>query len=131
MVDCVHHIPGRARFKFEALRRNADLAQRLHTRVASVNGVSAVETNLHAASVTVYYCTQTAEMQEVFQHICDHCPKASINPPEISLIPEQSQTPSPSFASGPLRDAASKALVNTFIRRALEISLSSISVGSR
>ena len=77
MVSCVHHVPGRARFKLDALRRDPDLAERIHAEVSRLPGISGVEVNRHAASVIVHYCTERGDLSLVMDHICVHCPKSA------------------------------------------------------
>ncbi len=79
MVSCVHHIPGRVRFKIEALRRDDQLANLIEKKVGSLDGVKSIEINRYAASIIVHYCTEVGEIDCIMDHICEHCPKASLN----------------------------------------------------
>jgi hypothetical protein len=125
MVDCVHHIPGRARFRIEALRRDPDLMALIESQVGSLEGVKAVEINRHAASIVVHYCTERGAIDAIVDHICAHCPQAQLNRRvrrETSLPPVPMRAASrarPPVVSA-MRDAAGKALLKAFIDRALE-----------
>ncbi|ETD02445.1 HMA2 domain-containing protein [Rhodobacter capsulatus] len=122
MVCCVHHIPGRARFKIEALRRDADLAQRLHEKVGALEGVLAVEVNRGAASVIVHYHVGHGEVGAIMDHICAHCPKAALTRPTAQPVANRTSAPvlgaklSPEFKQA-MTVAMSKAMLNTFITR--------------
>ncbi|MFW5655636.1 MAG: HMA2 domain-containing protein [Roseicyclus sp.] len=125
MVDCVHHIPGRARFRIEALRRDPDLMALIERQVGSLEGVKAVEINRHAASIVVHYCTERGAIDAIMDHICAHCPKAPLDrraPRETPLAPlpiRPASRPRPPVVSA-MRDAAGKALLKALIERALE-----------
>ncbi|MEM1312951.1 MAG: HMA2 domain-containing protein [Pseudomonadota bacterium] len=125
MVDCVHHIPGRARFKIEALRRDPELVALIERQVGSLDQVQAVEINRHAASIVVHYCTERGAMNEIFDHICAHCSKNQA----VSRAPSVSASaPEPAVAArsprrqvaAAMRDAAGKALLKAFIERAMQ-----------
>ena len=125
MVDCVHHIPGRARFKIEALRRDPELMDLIERQVGSLEGVKTVEINRHAASIVVHYCTERAAIDAIMDHICAHCPRSQLNrraSREIALPPapirpaSRAQTPVVSA----MRDAAGKALLKALIEQALD-----------
>lgn len=134
MVCCVHHIPGRARFKIETLRRDPKLAEMIHEQVGALEGVTSVEINRHAASIIVYYSADVGGIDTIVDHICAHCPKSSLNrrierdAPEFTG--EKPAAPPPKVAHA-LRDAVSKAVVSTFINRALEQSISGLVIGPR
>ena len=134
MVSCVHHIPGRARFKIEALRANASLADSIHSDISNASGVKFVETNLHAGSVVVHYCTETARMSDVYELICGHCPLAFTARGDNHFADNSTSRlsrPQTTVGSDALRDAVSRAVVNTLINRALEMSMSQLAVRSR
>lgn len=127
MVCCVHHIPGRARFKIEALRRDADLARKLHEKVGALEGVLAVEVNRGAASVIVHYHVERGELGAILDHICAHCPKAALTRPKAWPAANRTTAPipgapilgaklSPEFKQA-MTVAMSKAVLNTFITR--------------
>lgn len=125
MVDCVHHIPGRARFRIEALRRDPELMALIERQVGSLEGVKAVEINRHAASIVVHYCTERGAIDAIMDHICVHCPEAQFN---RRVRPETAPPPAPVRAASrtrppvvsAMRDAAGKALLKALIERALE-----------
>ncbi|MBL3569750.1 hypothetical protein BV509_20660 [Rhodovulum sulfidophilum] len=137
MVSCVHHIPGRARFKIEALRRDPELARMIEANVGSLEGVSSVEINRYAASIIVHYCPRTSEIERIMGHICDHCPKSADNrqrgpvPQERGATDRLTSVRPPAKVGVALRDAAAKAVVNTLIKRAVEQSLAGLVVGLR
>lgn len=127
MVDCVHHIPGRARFRIEELRRDSALVALIEREVGSLDGVKAVEINQYAGSIVVHYCTERAALNAIMDHICAHCPKRrhALAAPRVPArtAPDTKARPAALHA---VRDAAGKAVVNTFITRALERSLAGI-----
>lgn len=139
MVDCVHHIPGRARFKLDALRKDAALAETIRREVAALPGVASVELNRHAASIIVHYCTERGDLSRIMDHICVHCPKSA----QRSRIPAPKPAPiSVNFAPRPVMrlspevtravgEAAGKAVLNTFIKDTVERGLSRIFLGLR
>src|SRR2546430_17571733 len=53
LVDVVHRIPGRIRFRIPALRRHPELADRLLAAGMAHPGVRSVRVNLACASVVV------------------------------------------------------------------------------
>ncbi|PTQ71892.1 HMA2 domain-containing protein [Celeribacter persicus] len=123
MVCCVHNIPGRARFKIEALRKDETLASLIKLKVGALDFVKSVEINRKAASVVVHYCTKRGEVGRIMDHICAHCPKAA-----TPRAPEQVARPLPHRQNRPLlktdtdfgramTNAAGKAVVNTLINR--------------
>ncbi|MDF2140884.1 HMA2 domain-containing protein [Paenirhodobacter sp. CAU 1674] len=122
MVCCVHHIPGRARFKIEALRRDAVLAETIEVKVTALPGVRAVEINRRAASVIVHYQTGQGEVGAIMDHICIHCPKAALSGrgavgfPAVPRTGAPRRPISPEFAHA-MTTAMSKAVLNTFINR--------------
>ena len=138
MVDCVHHVPGRARFKLDTLRHDPELAERIRSEVGALPGVSAVEVNRHAASVIVHYCTERGEITCIMDHICIHCPKAAANRDRAPKLPAPS-TVRPRIAlsglaphvTSAMGTAVSKAVVNTLINRAVERGLTSVLTGFR
>lgn len=139
MVSCVHHIPGRARFKIEALRRDAELAAMIEQQIRSLNGVRSIEINRHAASIIVHYCPETGEIGCIMDHICAHCPKAALNRRACANLPAiateegrdttaSDRRPSITHAMG---QAVSKAVLNTFINHTIDRGLSSILTRTR
>lgn len=141
VVSCVHHVPGRARFKLEALRRDPELADRLLAEVGALQGVDEVEINRHAASVIVYYSTATGQLTSIMDLICSHCPKSSLNhraetaagPTAAAATPRTGDTPrgaQPKVARA-VGEAVSRALVNTLINRALDRGLTTMKIGLR
>lgn len=124
MVDCVHHIPGRARFRIEALRRDPELMALIERQVGSLEGVRAVEINRHAASIVVHYCTERGAIDAIMDHICAHCPKAPRGrrvPRETPLVPlplRPAARQRPPVVTA-MRDAAGKALLKALIDHAL------------
>lgn len=138
MVSCVHHIPGRARFKIEALRRDAELAKMIEGEVCTLRGVVAVEINRHAASIVVHYCVRTGEIDKIMDNICAHCPRAALNRrANQANQPVATQTSNDGGARmqpkvmHAMSEAVSKAVLNTFINRTIERGLSSIMTGRR
>lgn len=138
MVACVHHVPGRARFKFDALRSDSGVADRVRSEIGAVPGVVGVEVNRYAASVIVHYCTERGEIDRVMERIRAHCPKASATPDGLPPVPAPRTAPPridlPVFAprvTSAVGEAVGKAVVNTFINRAVERGLSSVFLGLR
>lgn len=139
MIRCVHHVPGRARFKLEVLRHDQALADRIKSEVGALPGVSVVEINRHAASVIVYYCTERGEIDGIMKFICAHCPNASrehcgmaSTPPAIKLQSHPAgSSRANSTVSRALGEAVGRAVMATFINRTVERGLSSLLAGMR
>ncbi|MGD9919024.1 MAG: HMA2 domain-containing protein [Paenirhodobacter sp.] len=133
MVCCVHHIPGRVRFRIEALRDDTGLAERIREQVSSLAVVTAVEVNRHARSVVVHYQPQEGRVGEIMDHICINYPVAALTPMaqraarEAVMADDARATPSsirlPSLPNMPegfsraLGRAASQAVVKTLVSR--------------
>ena len=139
MVDCVHHIPGRARFKLDAVRKDPALAERVRRDVAALPGVASVEVNRHAASIIVHYCTERGDLSRIMDHICVHCPNAASNrrvsapksaPIAIPSPPQSAAGLAPQMTRA-MSEAVGKAVVNTFIKDTVERSLTRIFLGLR
>lgn len=77
MVNCVHHIPGRARFKLDALRHDDDLCQSIETKLQALHGITSVEVSRRSGSIIVHYCTRRGQIDEVADHIRAHHPVAA------------------------------------------------------
>lgn len=130
MVNCVHHIPGRARFKIDELRRDPALVALIEREVGSLAGVTAVEVNRYAASIVVHYCTEQSAIEAIMDHICIHCPRSQAaqcanDAGPVAAERKSARKPQPAALQA-VRDAAGKAVVNTFITRALERSLAGL-----
>jgi len=126
MVSCVHHIPGRARFKLEVLRRDPDLAVMLEQQVSALDGVSLVEVNRFAGSITVHYSIGVGSIEQIMDHICVHCPHAPANRRAAPAAAAAAPRAGSSKMAQAMREAASKAVINTLINRAVEQSLSGL-----
>lgn len=55
MGRCVHHIPGRARFRLPGIRNDAAKAEAARNCLVALPGVSCVDINRAAGSLTVTY----------------------------------------------------------------------------
>ncbi|SFA42343.1 hypothetical protein SAMN04487972_102291 [Paracoccus halophilus] len=122
MVSCVHHIPGRARFKIAQIRSNPVLIEAIEREIGALEGVNAVVINRHAASIVVHYCTERGAIDLIHEQICRHCPKAETceAPPAAAMRAARARPE----AINALSEAAGKAVVATFITRTLELGLS-------
>lgn len=139
MVDCVQHIPGRARFKLAALRKDVVLAETIRREVAAIPGVASVELNRHAASIIVHYCTERGDLSRIMDQICVHCPKSAANrrptapkpaPIAVTVGPRPMARISPQVTRA-MGEAVSKAVLNTFIKDTVERGLTRIFLGLR
>jgi hypothetical protein len=54
-VRLIHSLPGRVRFKFDAIKGNSRQAEEVQQRLSDVNGVRSVQTNPITGSVLVTY----------------------------------------------------------------------------
>jgi|GEM_PF-1319110 len=139
MVACVHHIPGRARFKIDALRRDPALARLIEEQVGALHGVHAVEINRHAASIIVHYCAKNGSLGAIMEHIYAHCPNApDCRPAQRAMrasvarkVGEAAATDWRPKFSRALGEAASKAVINTLIKGTIERGLTSVLAGIR
>ncbi len=137
MVACVHHIPGRARFKIDALRRDPALAEAVRREVAALPGVASVETNRHAASIIVRYCAESGDLSRIMDHIRSHCARAPASrraraaaPAASGLAPGRAIRLSPEMTRA-MGEAVGKAVLNTFIRDSVERGFARLFLGLR
>jgi hypothetical protein len=140
MVACVHHIPGRARFKIDALRRDPALAETVRREVSALPGVASVEINRHAASIIVRYCAESGDLSRIMDHICSHCPRAPANrraraaaapaPAASGFAAARAIRVSPEMTRA-MGEAVGKAVLNTFIRDSVERGLARLFLGLR
>lgn len=133
MVFCVHHIPGRARFKVSELHEDPALAPRLEEHLQELDCVDAVEIHKGSASVIVHYCTETGEIELIHDQLCAHCPRAALKRRAAEVRPALAPRPAHRDADAladaaekakkAVTEAASRAVVSTFINRVLEQSI--------
>lgn len=69
MAYCVHHIPGRVRFKVPKLQNDPAFAAEIEKKVLAVQGVIGVEVNQSAWSVIVHYDVDADPVDDVIEHI--------------------------------------------------------------
>lgn len=69
MARCVHHVPGRARFKVPQFKRNPTLVVDVEEKIKAIDGVIRIETNVHAHSITVHYDEQANPLDKVVDQI--------------------------------------------------------------
>lgn len=137
MVACVHHVPGRARFKIDALRRDPALVQTIEREVAALPGVASVEVNRLAASIIVHYCTERGDLSRIMDHICVHCPHAPAHrraPAGQKIAVNGAVRPGPRLSPETRRalsEAAGKAVVNTLIKGFVDRGFARILTGLR
>lgn len=69
MAYCVHHVPGRIRFKVPKLQSDPAYAKELEQKMLALAGVTDVEVNRSAWSMVVRYDVGVNPVNEVMEHI--------------------------------------------------------------
>ena len=69
MAYCVHHVPGRVRFKVPKLQSDPAFAAEIEEKVRAVEGVIGVEVNRPAWSMIVHYDVDANPLDDVMEHI--------------------------------------------------------------
>ena len=130
MAYCVHHVPGRARFKAPQIRADAALAEAVEQRLAEVEGVLRVEVNRRAASVIVHYDTAAQPLDLVVEHIrAVHPAPAARYAPALQAAGGPAQPAQPPLARS-VGQVFGQAMFATLLQRTLERSLLSLLTGS-
>lgn len=141
MPYCIHHVPGRARFKVPNLRRDPSLAAEVTEKITALDGIVRVEVNRHAASVVVHYDVAANPLDKVVTHLgappaangangtIHH--RASPSDP-ILLRPDSSRnTGTRHHVTRSVGQVFGQAMFATLVQRTLERSLLSILTGIR
>jgi len=65
MGSCVHHIPGRARFKLPQLRSDSSLLNHVKGHLMSLGGIRNIQANTKAGSFVVHYDVRKTSLKEI------------------------------------------------------------------
>ncbi|MEG6508992.1 heavy-metal-associated domain-containing protein [Methyloligella sp. 2.7D] len=133
MVYCIHHVPGRARFKVPRLKQDRDFAKEIDEKLSALPGVTRVEINHSAWSVIVHYdaAMESDPLQDAVLHMHGGTLPITTEPGGPNPIP---LTPK---ANGHDREKVSRgvgkivgqAVFATLVQRTLERSLLHILTG--
>jgi copper chaperone CopZ len=70
-IQIMHAVPGRLRLKVAKVRRDADFAREVRSRLGPLSGIQSVEVNPATGSVLVCYDTRTLASPERAQAVLD------------------------------------------------------------
>lgn len=84
-----HQVPGRIRLRLPALRKHADLDERVVRALQDIDGVYAVRSNPACASLVIHYRGASAPGQETLLAALRPIIKPSPNPARPQLRPEK------------------------------------------
>jgi hypothetical protein len=65
MSHCIHHIPGRLRFKFVQLKNQPARARMVESAISQVIGVTSVEISILSGSLLIHYKATGAEREKL------------------------------------------------------------------
>lgn len=131
MAHCVHHVPGRARFKIPQLRTNPMLAAEIQETIVAVDGIVHVEVNRHASSVIIHYDIETSPLEDVVEHMRASAP-ATVPTGTVPPSKDAHGHSAPHGAASLPRSVGQvfgQAVFATLVQRTLERSLLSILTG--
>ena len=140
MAYCVHHVPGRVRFKVPQLQRDPESAGEIEKKVLALDGVIHVEVNQRAWSMIVHYDTGANPLDGIIEQITANRPvngaggdgvgNVSIAPPRAGRANGQ-QSNGHHEMSRFVGQAIGQAIFSTIVQRTLDRSLISILTGLR
>ena len=107
MAECVHAIPGRARFRVPALRHGDTVAQALHRRLSGVPGIHQVIVRQRSASIIVHHDPAAMDAVGIKALILGEIPDAP--PPPASAW----RRPAPATATATAATTAAKPACRT------------------
>ncbi|WP_108682822.1 HMA2 domain-containing protein [Methyloceanibacter sp. wino2] len=138
MVYCVHHVPGRARFKVPRIKQDRAFAEELESKILSLEGVHRVEVNPSAHSVIVHYDIVVNPLGDAVSHMHGGKPPIDMTGGDPGVIPLSAKP-----GAGPIDKKAhedisrgvgqivGQAVFATLVQRTLERSLLSLLTGLR
>ncbi|MGE4281176.1 MAG: HMA2 domain-containing protein [Magnetospirillum sp.] len=74
MAECVHNIPGRARFRIPALRHSETVAAALRQRLSGTDGIAEVDIRRQSASLIVRYNPDALDADTLHILVLGHRP---------------------------------------------------------
>ena len=135
MAYCVHHVPGRVRFKVPQLQRDPGFAGEIEHKVRALDGVTHVEVNRPAWSVIVHYDTATNPLDDIVMQIGAQRPANGVNGNRVdapSIVPRSDgHSLGGREISGVVGQAIGQAIFATLVQRTIDRSLVSILSGLR
>ncbi|WP_141701017.1 HMA2 domain-containing protein [Methyloceanibacter methanicus] len=138
MVYCIHHVPGRARFKVPRIKQDRAFAHELETKLLSLEGVHRVEVNPSAHSVIVHYDVVVNPLGDAVSHMHGGKPPietSGCDPGVIPLSPKPGAGPADRKTHEEISRGVGKivgqAVFATLVQRTLERSLLSLLTGLR
>jgi heavy-metal-associated domain-containing protein len=137
MTYCVHHVPGRARFKLPQLQHDPAYAGEIEKRIMALDGVTGVEVNQRAWSMIVHYDVNANPLDAVARQIGAYRPANGENGAGAHAVPSRVDHPNGHNAiGGPemsrvVGQAIGQAIFATLVQRTLDRSLLSLLTGLR
>ncbi len=134
MVHCIHHVPGRARFKVPRLKQDRAFAKELESKLASIEGVYRVEVNSSAWSVIVHYDAAANPLSQVIEHMrAGHAAAAAPGGDASAVTPPNASGRRPESHELPrgVGKVVGQAIFATVVQHTLERSLLAILLGFR
>jgi hypothetical protein len=86
MCECVHHVPGRLRFRVPALRGSRSLPRALRHSLLTHDGVDGVEIREASCSVIIHYDPDRLNPQDLADILADRTARARSGP-NLTLVP--------------------------------------------
>lgn len=140
MAYCVHHVPGRVRFKVPQLQRDPASAGDIEKKVLALDGVIHVEVNERAWSMVVHYDTGANPLDDIIEQIEASGPVNGARDHGVaspSIIPPRAGHANGQYGNGTpemsrfVGQAIGQAIFATLVQRTLDRSLLSLLTGLR
>ena len=137
MTHCVHHVPGRARFKLPQLQHDPAYAGEIEQKVLALDGVTGVEVNQRAWSMIVHYDVNANPLDAVAKQIGALRPANGENGAgSHPVLPRVDRSNGHHAIGGPemsrvVSQAIGQAIFATLVQRTLDRSLLSLLTGLR
>jgi hypothetical protein len=137
MTHCVHHVPGRARFKLPQLQHDPAYAGEIEQKVLALDGVTGVEVNQRAWSMIVHYDVNANPLDAVAKQIGALRPANGENGAgSHPVLPRVDRSNGHHAIGGPemsrvVGQAIGQAIFATLVQRTLDRSLLSLLTGLR
>jgi len=69
MNGCVHHIPGRVRFKLTQLKNDASLLGHIESHLMKLPGIKNIQANVKAGSFVVHYDVAVVSLNQIEENL--------------------------------------------------------------
>ncbi|NVK18482.1 MAG: hypothetical protein HWE30_07310 [Methylocystaceae bacterium] len=124
MGNCVHHIPGRARFKLPQLKHDAALLGHIEVHLVSIKGIKNIQANAKAGSLVIHYDVNQTSLKDIEENLMEggflYHPQTDID--KKNKIVRKELPPLVGQVSG----AFGRAVVHALLERAITKGVSSI-----